>query len=700
MKNHEAIGSSPVDAESSPDRASAEISQESSPRSVGDTGSLADDQISVKSEDSNTARVKFLCSYGGNIYPRSHDKQLRYVMGETKIVAVSREITYENLMAKLAKLAGRDIVVKYQLPYEDLDALVSVVSDEDIQNMLEEYEKAEARKAKKNLLRLRLFLFPNKRQDEGIERVGGLRTPEQQFLDAVNGLAVNSRKQYEAPAVTISQVPNYLFGLNTASNSPSNTYTPLQGIKGFGSPDGDFIDLQLPSSVSISACKLAEDLIAQHASNALDVSSSFSQLDLRDHESSARGPLGRVDAGSLSDTPLMGPVAEASFLNGHGRYAMLMPQLFNAKLAHAEKNSTRSYDPKLTSQMQTQQSDAFGASLPPFQQNNYQRVQHEKNENSEFLQRGDVDRGTNSPNYINPIADFYEGSGKTDFLNQFKELRPVDKVQNFGSTFFEGQQEKGDPAHRSQPMYISEESSGLLCQQASSLLEHQHHQQQQQQSHSPATIGHETYWRAHQQQQQNESLFGMCSICSSESAMKAMVPQRPATVVRSAILHLPSKLTAFQAANSGDPSCSRQVCNCQPPPMQFFDQIPPLAALNLQPPITSEVAPCSLPRFNAASSFKFGDQCAQTEGRMAWPLQGGINTSFHHDPVVGSNMHMLYNPYLTLAYAQLLQRGTFQSTDGNFFGFFPNDSSCNQDVLSQGKEAQRIMDRHSHAIYH
>ncbi|XP_027933218.1 uncharacterized protein LOC114188777 [Vigna unguiculata] len=110
-------------------------------------------------------KVKFMCSYGGKIHPRSHDNQLSYVGGETKILAVDRSIKFGALLAKLSALCevapqesnGSSLTFKYQLPGEDLDALISVTNDDDLDHMMHEYDRlyrASARPA-----RMRLFLF-------------------------------------------------------------------------------------------------------------------------------------------------------------------------------------------------------------------------------------------------------------------------------------------------------------------------------------------------------------------------------------------------------------------------------------------------------------------------------------------------------------------------------------------------------------
>ncbi|KAK4257672.1 hypothetical protein QN277_007233 [Acacia crassicarpa] len=86
----------------------------------------------------DSRQVKFLCSFLGNIMLRPLDGKLRYVGGETRIVSVPRDIGYEELMSKVRELY--DGAAMYQQPDEDLDTLVSVVNDDDVVNMMEEYD--------------------------------------------------------------------------------------------------------------------------------------------------------------------------------------------------------------------------------------------------------------------------------------------------------------------------------------------------------------------------------------------------------------------------------------------------------------------------------------------------------------------------------------------------------------------------------
>lgn len=60
----------------------------------GDNGGGMDETMS-----SPKNRVKFLCSHGGRILPRPTDGQLKYVGGETRVIAVPRDITFSGFVA-------------------------------------------------------------------------------------------------------------------------------------------------------------------------------------------------------------------------------------------------------------------------------------------------------------------------------------------------------------------------------------------------------------------------------------------------------------------------------------------------------------------------------------------------------------------------------------------------------------------------
>ncbi|WOH10286.1 hypothetical protein DCAR_0729753 [Daucus carota subsp. sativus] len=114
-------------------------------------------------------KLRLMCSYGGQIIPRADKKSLFYSSGETRIVAVDRRTTLSNLNTFMAHLSrtlfnNRPFSLKYQIPSEDIDSLISVTTDEDLQNMIEEHERAGSSGAPG---RIRLFLFPTKPESVG-----------------------------------------------------------------------------------------------------------------------------------------------------------------------------------------------------------------------------------------------------------------------------------------------------------------------------------------------------------------------------------------------------------------------------------------------------------------------------------------------------------------------------------------------------
>ncbi|CAN4080376.1 unnamed protein product [Withania somnifera] len=156
-------------------------------------------QSHVSSRSSTSGKLRFLCSFGGRIMPRPSDGILRYVGGDTHLIRVSKDISYVELMQKMLTIYSHSHTIKYQLPGEDLDALVSVSCDEDVQNMIEECHVLEGDGSHK----LRVFLFSNSDLDDaqsGIENVEG--DSEMQYVVAVNGMDFRSRRNSIALAST------------------------------------------------------------------------------------------------------------------------------------------------------------------------------------------------------------------------------------------------------------------------------------------------------------------------------------------------------------------------------------------------------------------------------------------------------------------------------------------------------------------
>ncbi|ESQ28143.1 hypothetical protein EUTSA_v10019187mg [Eutrema salsugineum] len=107
----------------------------------------------------NPTTVKFLCSYGGRIIPRFPDGKLRYHGGNTRVLSVPRSISFTELARKLGEICGITVIsLRCQLPTEDLDALINVTSDEDLKNLMEEYDLDTTAPS----LKIRAFLTPLK----------------------------------------------------------------------------------------------------------------------------------------------------------------------------------------------------------------------------------------------------------------------------------------------------------------------------------------------------------------------------------------------------------------------------------------------------------------------------------------------------------------------------------------------------------
>ncbi|PKA59159.1 Serine/threonine-protein kinase CTR1 [Apostasia shenzhenica] len=122
------------------------------------TSPTADVSAAPAADDICGRRVKLLCSFGGRLLPRPSDGALRYAGGQTRIIAVRREATFPELYRKMAEAYGGPVAIRYQLPDEDLDALVSVSSAEDLDNMMDEYDKV-ADASGDGSAKLRIFLF-------------------------------------------------------------------------------------------------------------------------------------------------------------------------------------------------------------------------------------------------------------------------------------------------------------------------------------------------------------------------------------------------------------------------------------------------------------------------------------------------------------------------------------------------------------
>ncbi|KAF9609678.1 hypothetical protein IFM89_017857 [Coptis chinensis] len=159
-------------------------------------------------EQPTNYKVKFMCSYGGKIQPKPNDNQLTYVGGDTKIFVIDRNIKFIDIFSKLASICdSTDILFKYQLPGEDLDALISVTNNEDLEHMMLEYDRIHRLSPKPPRLRLFLFKsFNNKPNHQWL--ADSVQSETQSNKDFLFGF--DQRQQ--DPVVLQSQIPVEISG--------------------------------------------------------------------------------------------------------------------------------------------------------------------------------------------------------------------------------------------------------------------------------------------------------------------------------------------------------------------------------------------------------------------------------------------------------------------------------------------------------
>ncbi|KAG0480977.1 hypothetical protein HPP92_011835 [Vanilla planifolia] len=305
-------------------------SVDSSPRSRG--GESWDEPFPAAVAAS---KLRLMCSYGGRIVPRPTDRSLCYLGGDTRIVVVERHTTLADLSAKLSRnlLGGRSFTLKYQLPNEDLDSLISVTTDEDLDNMVDEYDRivastsASGGSGSSRSSRLRLFLFPSK-PESSPSSIGSLlddSKSENWFVDALNG-AIGMDGLPRGLSADSSSV-NCLLGLEDDSSVHSRS-----GISGVATGTGGGVlteQEQLVLPRPDSSGKLARhglDVQSVPDSPMVETASSFGStssapcLESASHPPPSRRSPGRAAAGWIGR-----PLLAYEYINGchHGAAAAL-----------------------------------------------------------------------------------------------------------------------------------------------------------------------------------------------------------------------------------------------------------------------------------------------------------------------------------------------------------------------------------------
>ncbi|KGN46800.1 uncharacterized protein LOC101203233 [Cucumis sativus] len=212
---------------------SPELSRYDSGRAIGHG------YASSGTSDGSSAKMKVLCSFGGKILPRPSDSKLRYVGGETRIIQIKMDISWQELMRKTSSIYNETYAIKYQLPGEELDALVSVSCDEDLQNMMEECNEFKNDKGSK---KLRIFLFSMSDLDEGHFSMGNVdNDSEIQYVVAVNGMdrknsnlhglssfSANNLDEVDGQSIERGTVLKDLVGVNASALTANVASSSLQ----------------------------------------------------------------------------------------------------------------------------------------------------------------------------------------------------------------------------------------------------------------------------------------------------------------------------------------------------------------------------------------------------------------------------------------------------------------------------------------
>ncbi|KAK3022866.1 hypothetical protein RJ639_045956 [Escallonia herrerae] len=192
------------------------------------------------SDGSFSGKMKFLCSFGGRILPRPSDGKLRYVGGETRIISIRKTLAYSELEKKTYSICSQPHTIKYQLPGEDLDALISVSSDEDLDHMIEEYHDLE-----RGSQRLRIFLVSSTDPESPCSLESRTVQPtdaDYQYVVALNGMMNPSPRRSSSRESLTSQASQW----GNALDSPTfqrdfPTFHPLN-MRMLSNPTAHFIN--------------------------------------------------------------------------------------------------------------------------------------------------------------------------------------------------------------------------------------------------------------------------------------------------------------------------------------------------------------------------------------------------------------------------------------------------------------------------
>ncbi|KNA11928.1 hypothetical protein SOVF_130670 [Spinacia oleracea] len=221
--------------------------------------------VARKESKISSQKLRLMVSYNGHILPRPHDKALFYAGGETRIISIPRNtsLSLSSLFSHISKSllnGSHNFLLKYQLPNHDLDSLISVSSDEDFCNMVDEYDRLSS-SASPTSSRIRFFLFRTE------EPVRDLKSDDDWFVDALKVAGSNPVDDSSSSPESIVLESSSSFGSNaSSSNSPGKNKLSV----------ADDFKVVLPSLDSLgSDCSLPSPNFSQQAIVYQDASGFF-----------------------------------------------------------------------------------------------------------------------------------------------------------------------------------------------------------------------------------------------------------------------------------------------------------------------------------------------------------------------------------------------------------------------------------------
>ncbi|KAH0463855.1 hypothetical protein IEQ34_006641 [Dendrobium chrysotoxum] len=122
-------------------------------------GNPSSTTIPPRAKHRSSCKVRIRCRFGGKLMPRLSNGALHYVGGQTYRTDFRRDTTLQEFYYKMEDIYGGPAAIRYKLSDQNRDTLVSILSTEDLDNMLDEYDcLLEAPGGQ--YTRLEVFLFP------------------------------------------------------------------------------------------------------------------------------------------------------------------------------------------------------------------------------------------------------------------------------------------------------------------------------------------------------------------------------------------------------------------------------------------------------------------------------------------------------------------------------------------------------------